>query len=43
VESSSRRRYGPGEDVRWNGTGRDRIRMEVNVGDASLVISKATV
>ncbi len=43
ISSSNRRRYGPGEDVRWSGTGRDRIRMEVNVGDASLVIAKTRV
>ncbi len=43
INSSNKRRYGPGEDVRWSGTGRDRIRMEVNVGDASLVIAKARV
>jgi len=43
INSNNKRRYGPGEDVRWSGTGRDRIRMEVNVGDASLVISKARV
>jgi hypothetical protein len=41
IESSGRRRYGPGEDVRWSGTGRDRIRLEVNVGDASLDITKS--
>ena len=40
IRSEGKRRYGPGEDVRWTGRGRDRIRMEVNVGDASLVIAK---
>lgn len=43
IESRNKRRYGPGEDVRWSGIGRDRIRMEVNVGDASLVILKSSV
>lgn len=38
---SSHRGYGPGDSARWNGTGRERIRLEVNVGDASLVISKS--
>ncbi len=41
IESRNRRRHGPGEDVRWSGTGRDRIRIEVNVGDATLDISKS--
>jgi len=43
INSSNKRRYGPGEDVHWSGSGRDRIRMEVNVGDASLVIGKTRV
>lgn len=41
IESRGRRRYGPGEDVRWSGSGRDRIHLEVNVGDAQLEITKS--
>jgi len=32
------RRYGPGDSASFDGNGRDRIRLEVNVGEASLRI-----
>jgi hypothetical protein len=39
VDSGDVRRsrgYGPGDSIAYDGNGRDRIRLEVNVGDASL-------
>ena len=39
VDSGEVRRsrgYGPGDSIAYDGNGRDRIRLEVNVGDASL-------
>ena len=45
VDSGEVRRsrgYGPGDSIAYDGNSRDRIRLEVNVGDASLRIRRAS-